>query len=179
MEISEGIKAKTVWVIHKFKDPDGSIQLELENGAGINKVVFDNVSKYSGFDRIVGNIALNEGISALIDLIAGTGVATPWDSANARIGIGDSTVAESATQTGLQGTNKVFKGMDATYPQKSGTTCSWRATFGPTEANFAWNEFTVVNGADDTAVNLNRKVASKGTKVSEETWTVTVSITFS
>jgi hypothetical protein len=54
---------------------------------------------------------------------------------------------------------------------------TWRATFGPDEANFAWNEITVVNGPDDTAVNLNRKVQAMGTKASGTVWIATLEIT--
>jgi hypothetical protein len=75
--------------------------------------------------------------------------------------------------------NKTFKAMDATYPQRSGQTAEWRATFGSSEANYAWEEYTVVNASDDSGVNLNRKIASKGTKSSGETWVLSLQITFS
>jgi hypothetical protein len=52
-------------------------------------------------------------------------------------------------------------------------------SFGGTEANFAWNEITVANGSSDTAVNLNRKVASMGTKASGAIWTVSLTISLS
>ena len=55
----------------------------------------------------------------------------------------------------------------------------WRATFGGSEANFAWEEFTVANGSSDTATNLNRKIVSKGTKQSGDTWELTLQITLS
>jgi hypothetical protein len=102
------------------------------------------------------------------------------DNSNARLGVGDSNTAEAASQTGLQAaTNKTFKAMDSGYPQRSGQTAEWRATFGSSDANYAWEEYTVVNAADDAGVNLNRKVSSKGTKASGETWTLSLQITFS
>jgi hypothetical protein len=59
--------------------------------------------------------------------------------------------------------NKYFKGMDSGYPTYgTAQKATWRSTFGPDEANFAWNEITVVNGPDDTAKNLNRKVQAMG-----------------
>jgi hypothetical protein len=66
--------------------------------------------------------------------------------------------------------------MDATYPT-SGTSQQivFRATFIGTDANYAWQEFLVDNGT--TA--LNRKVSNQGTKVSGQTWTITVTITLS
>ena len=123
---------------------------------------------------------MNEGLQELIDVICGLGTPTKWDNANARLGVGDSNAAESATQTGLQAaTNKTYKAMDATYPQRSNQTAEWRATFGSSEANYAWEEYTVVNASSDTGKNLNRKISSKGTKASGETWTLSLQITFS
>jgi hypothetical protein len=130
-------------------------------------------------EEFEGNLLLNEGITELLNLLIG-GTATPYNNANARIGVGDSTTAAAATQTGLQAvTNKTFKGMDATYPQVSNQTVTFRATFGATDANFSWQEFTVVNAADDTGKNLCRKVENHGTKASGDTWVVSVSITIS
>lgn len=113
------------------------------------------------------------------DIICGLGTPTKWDNTNARLGVGDDATAPSATQTGLLGTNKAFKGMDSGYPSRSAQTAEWRATFGSTEGNFAWEEYTVVNAADDTGDNLNRTTSSKGTKASGETWTLSLKITFS
>ena len=69
--------------------------------------------------------------------------------------------------------------MEASYPQRSGQTVTWRAVFGSSDANFAWNEFTVASGNSDAAVNLNRKVSAQGTKASGQTWTVDLAITLS
>jgi hypothetical protein len=55
----------------------------------------------------------------------------------------------------------------------------WRATFGGSEANFAWEEFTVANGSSDASVNLNRKVTAKGTKQAGDTWELTLQISLS
>jgi hypothetical protein len=125
------------------------------------------------------NILLNEGINALWTLVAGTG-ATKFDNTNAYIGVGDSATAESASQTGLQGTNKKYNAMDGGYPTY-GTSqkATWRATFASADANFAWNEITVANGNSDSAVNLNRKVQTMGTKASGTSWVATLEITLS
>jgi len=66
----------------------------------------------------------------------------------------------------------------ATLPG-SAQKATWQATFGSDEANFTWNEITVANGNSDSAMNLNRKVQSMGTKASGTTWVVQVSITLS
>ena len=127
-----------------------------------------------------GNIGLNEGLNLLASLLCG-GAGTAFDNANTYIGVGDSTTAAAATQTGLQAaTNKAYAAMEATYPTY-GTSQQvvFNAIFGSAAANFAWNEFTIVNAATDAGTNLLRAVAAKGTKSSGEEWEVTVTVVFS
>jgi hypothetical protein len=140
----------------------------LSKGISFNKAITLAEEKYLGTEVFEGNLGLNEGIAELIDIICGLGTPTKWDNTNARLGVGNSNVAADPTQTALQGATKTFKAMDTGYPQRSAQTAEWRATFGSAEGNHAWEEFTVVNAADDTGDNLNRKVESKGTKVSGE-----------
>lgn len=128
---------------------------------------------------IADNLLLNEGITALQNLLVGN-AETSFGNANACLGVGDSSAAESASQTGLQAAaNKLYKAMQATYPQIAGQVTTWRAVFGSAEANFDWNEFTVANGNSDSADNLNRKVSAQGTKASGQTWTLDLQITWS
>lgn len=101
---------------------------------------------------------------------------TPFNNANANLGVGDGTSAFSATQTDLQGTNKVRKGMDAGYPTRNVNQLTFRSTFGGADANFAWNEWGVFNAASGGTM-MNRKVESLGTKASGATWILTVTIT--
>ena len=172
-----GWKAK--WRIHKFSDADDKIASALHAGLATTEALRLYKDEFLAAEEWDTNISLNEGLQELIDIICGIGTPTAWSNASARIGVGDSNVAEAATQTGLQATtNKTFRAMDATYPQRSGQSAEWRATFGSGDANFAWEEYTVVNSADDTGKNLNRKTSSKGTKASGETWTLSLSITF-
>jgi hypothetical protein len=172
-----GWKAK--WRIDKFRDSENKVAEALQAGMSMNEALRLFGDVYIDKEEWEGNVALNEGLQALIGLIAGTSSETAWNNANARLGVSDSNAAESATQTGLQGTNKTWKAMDATYPQRTDQTCEWRATFGSGDANYAWEEYTVVNAADDSSKNLNRKTTSKGTKASGETWTLSLQITFS
>jgi hypothetical protein len=124
-----------------------------------------------------GNLLLNEGINELFTLICGTG-ATKWDNSNARLGVGSSNAAASATQTGLQSVITT-KAMDATYPT-SGTDqkATFRSTFGSADGNGAWEEWSIDNGAARDK-NLNRKVTSLGTKVAGTTWVFTVEVSLS
>lgn len=156
-------KAKTRWVVRKYDNPVafafGECREELE---------------------IEGNLLLNEGINELWSLVCGTG-GVKFDNTNAYIGVGDSSTAAAATQTGLQAsTNKLYKGMEASYPTYgTDQKATWRAQFGASEANFAWEEITVANGNSDASDNLNRKVQSMGTKASPAVWTVDLEITLS
>ena len=143
--------------------------------------------------EILGNLLLNEGIQRLEDL---TMIATvtsnqvagnPWSNGNAYLGVGDSSTAEAATQTELQAaTNRFYKAMNATYPSRSSQTVTFQSDFTSTEANYAWAEWSVAAGATTASgsgfttgtTNLNRKVASLGTK-STGTWTLSATVTFS
>jgi hypothetical protein len=66
--------------------------------------------------------------------------------------------------------------MDSGYPQVSGNTVTYRATFGTGDANFAWNEWGLFNGATG-GVMLNRVVEYNGTKLSGQTWVLEVVVT--
>ncbi len=102
---------------------------------------------------------------------------TAFNTTNARIGVGDSGTAFAAAQTDLQaGPNKLRIGMDATYPQVTGSAMTFKATFGGSDANFAWNEWAIFNAASG-GVMMTRKVESLGTKVSGAIWVVTATIT--
>lgn len=161
-QLNEYFRYQTRWTITKFAD----------EGAFAAGRAYEEAP-------IEGNLLLNEGINALLTLAAG-GTETAYNNANARLGVGDSTAAEAATQTGLQAaTNVLYKAMDAGYPTfGTNQQLVFRATFAGTEANFAWNEFSVDNGATPNK-NLNRKVSAQGTKASGQTWQLTLTITIS
>lgn len=130
-----------------------------------------------------GNLLLIGGASALWERLIGTGV-TAFDNTNAQLGVGDSSTAAADTQTNLQAaTNKLGKAMDATYPQHTDSTGTagsksivYRSTFGTADANYAWQEWGVFNGAPGTGRMLNRKVESLGTKTSAGTWVLTITL---
>ena len=126
-----------------------------------------------------GNLLLNEGINALWSILCETTPAeTRYTSANARIGVGNGTTAAAATDTGLVGASTAFKAMEAGFPTfGSSQKATFKSSFGDADANFAWNEWTIDNGATPNK-NLNRKVESLGTKTTG-TWTLEVSVTIS
>lgn len=161
--ITDVIHPRPVWTITKFA----------------NEEAFSRAEHYEK-NVIEGNLLLNEGITEFLNLLIG-GTATAFSNANAKLGVGDSIAAAVATQTALQAaTNKLYKAMEVGYPQVSNQSVIFRAVFGAAEANFAWEEFSVINGIDEaTAKNLNRKVSSQGTKATGQTWQLDLTISFS
>lgn len=159
--LHDHIRYKTQWLIKKYAD-----DAAFAHDEAFEEVVID------------GNMLLNEGIQTLLDL--GIGAAgTAYNNANARLGVGDSSTAEAATQTDLQAaTNKTYKAQEASYPGRANQTITFRSVFGSADANYAWNEFCVDNGAA-AGKTLNRKVSAQGTKASGQTWTLDLSITLS
>lgn len=127
------------------------------------------------------NLLLNAGITAMLDRLIGGTTYPAYSNANSYLWVGDGNFAAAATQTALQGTNTLAKAMDATYPQVSGQTVTFRSTFATSEANFTWQECGASNGSSlgATVKLLNRKVTSMGTKSSGQTWTLTMAITIS
>jgi hypothetical protein len=121
-----------------------------------------------------GNLLLNSGIDEMWDLIVGDS-ANHYNNASAQIGVGDSSTPASPSQTDLQAaTNKTYKGMESGYPTSASQKATFKASFGDSEANYAWNEWVVKQSTSSKC--LNRKVESLGTKASG-TWTLEVNIT--
>lgn len=116
-----------------------------------------------------------EGVNQIARAIVGQGT---FDASNSFVGVGDGTTAFSVSQTDLQGTNKLRKGMDPGYPVLNAPSVTFRATFAKTEANFEWNEWAIFNAASG-GVMLNRQVESNGTKLDNQTWLLEATITFS
>jgi hypothetical protein len=128
--------------------------------------------------EVEGNILVNNGIQLLEDALIGTAI-TAFSNANARLGVGDSATAATASQTDLQAaTNKLRKAMDATFPSRAAQTLTFKSSFTSGEANWVWNEWAIFNAASGATSMLNRKVESLGTK-SSGTWTLQVDITIS
>jgi hypothetical protein len=180
VRMKDVLRMNIEWTIYKWGKIPHEITGYLQQGLSIEDAARMLGVQMPPIVHIHGNLGLNEGLGELIDIICGLGTPTKWDNGHAYLGVGDSNTGESASQTGLQAaTNKTWKAMDGGYPSRSNQTAEWRATFGSSDANYAWEEYTVVNTADDSGKNLNRKCSSKGTKTSGETWTLSLKITFS
>lgn len=142
---------------------------------------FDTAKKLAGMepDEIAvesQNIILDSGANEMLKLITGTG-GTAFSSTNAVMYVGTDNSAENAAQTGIlaSGSNRAFASLDAGYPQVTGRQMIYRASFGDELANFAWNEASIANGTGASAVSMNRKVTSLGTKTTG-TWTLQITI---
>jgi len=100
-----------------------------------------------------------------------------FDVTHAYLGVGDGTTAFSATQTNLQGTNKLRKVVDEA-PTFSTATINFVATFTTAEANYAWQEDGIFN-AVTAGEMLTRNVAYLITKTSSVSVVFTKTLTIS
>jgi hypothetical protein len=170
----------TRWGFYDENNEKGYARM-LKAGTPIEQMIAlakDN-GDYLGKKVVHGNIALNEGLQAIGEIIAGISAPTMWTSAAAYIGVGDSSTAENATQTALQAaTNYAYATMTATYPKRTNQTVSWKSDFAAGTASWAWNETTVING-NGTGTNLNRKVGTWGTKGANDVYSMQHDITLS
>ncbi|AEV52058.1 hypothetical protein [Rhodococcus phage REQ1] len=143
------------------------------------------------FVTVEGNGLVNAGLQRLADLIIGNGSVTAFTATKGLIGVGNSNTAFSPAHSDLQGASKLFTPV-ASAPTASGGVISASALFASADANFAWEEWcfaigsgtTVKNAALATAgggsaVMLNRKVQSLGTKASGADWTLSATVTLS
>jgi len=173
----EQIKWHARFIIREY---EGDINAYRESmGANAGEAAF-YASRSPIAERVIkGNLLLNEGKNTLFKLLVGD-AATTYSNANARLGVGNGTAAAVSTQTGLQGASSLYKAMDVGYPVVSAEVdgkVTFRSSFGDAEANFAWEEVSVDNGAA-AGKNLNRKVQALGTK-SSGTWQLTLEISLS
>ncbi len=126
---------------------------------------------------------LNKLIGAAGQILTGPG-GTPANTS--RLGVGNSSSAEAAGQTDLQGASKWYQLQDATYPQVATNVLTCKATYATGDANFIWAEWGIdiadtppaTSGATVNQLLLNRKVAALGTKASGS-WVLTVTVTIS
>jgi hypothetical protein len=173
----QGLQLKTKTTLRVYDGDIESYRIRYGRAEGERRFYAERAPQE---ERVIeGNLALQEGIVALFNLLCGE-TETAFSEANAYLAVGDSNTAAADTQTGLQAvTNKLYQAMDTGYPVVGAAAdkkVTFRATFGSDDANFAWEEWSVANGDSDSADNLNRKVASLGTKSAGSSWQLTVEI---
>ncbi len=115
------------------------------------------------------------GKNAIAGLITGTG--TNFGTANAYLGVGDSTAATTVGMTDLQAaTNKFRKAV--TSSTTSGLVITATATLASGEGNFSLQEFGLFNAASGGTM-LSRLAQDHGSKVAGDTATITYTLTLS
>lgn len=183
MRLSENMIYEAHWQVRKYSEEAVEFcrrRLALPEGMRVTGDLLSQVVEPDmGLLDLPGNLLLNEGIQELLLLGVGFVSSVSYNNANAQIGVGDSNTAAAATQTDLQAaTNKLYVGMDATFPSLASQTMTWQSTFSTSQGNYAWEEASLRNGASRDK-NLNRKVSSMGTKTSIGTWVISLAITIS
>lgn len=160
MGISEHSQWRVEWQVEKWADTARKLA-----GFAPDEVAIDTQ-----------NIILDVGANEMLKLISGTG-GTAYNSANTYIYVGTSNTPENASQTGVvaTGSNRAYASVDTGYPVVNGRQMIYRASFSDDQANFAWNEASIVNGIGTSAVSMNRKVSPLGTKTTG-TWTLQITI---
>ncbi len=123
------------------------------------------------------NMLLTAGVNQLWQIVTGQG-GVLFSAANAYVAVGDSTSTATASQTDLQAsTNKLRKQVSAA-PTISNNVVTFSASYGTSDANFAWNEFGVANASSGGTL-LNRFVSGLGTKSNSASWTINIAVTIS
>ena len=104
---------------------------------------------------------------------------TPFNNANAALGVGDSTTAFAATQTDLQAsTNKYRQACDAGFPTIASNVLTYQMTVATANANFNWQEVALFNSPTlGSGAMFNRFLSAIGTKPNTQTWQLTVTLT--
>jgi hypothetical protein len=114
-----------VWPWSTWNNNTGSSTSETGMGSCVTLEKWDDSEAHDrgeapdSVEEYEGNLLMTAGATRLLSLLTGTG-GQAYDATHSRIGVGDSVTAESAAQTDLQGTNKYFKLVDATFPSVLG-----------------------------------------------------------
>lgn len=112
----------------------------------------------------------NNGAIILAAGSIGDGAVVNLANGNCHLGVGDSTTAFSAAQNDLQAsTNKLRKAATVT---RVNAVLTFIATFGTSDANWAWEETAVFN-ALSAGLMAARKVQNLGTKTNASSWQLT------
>lgn len=125
---------------------------------------------------VEGNALSYGGSSAVWEMLMGRSF-TPYNNANAYIGVGNGGAAPDPNQTDLQGATTIRKEMESGYPlhfpgnNEAAASIIFRAVFGPGEAEFGWKEVGLFNAAASGRM-FNRRVRDLGTKPTGRTWQV-------
>jgi len=133
----------------RTEDYDDALARHLARGASRFEAETNAARVIRPYEVLVGdfNAMVDNGIDLALLLLVG-GAGTAFNNANARLGVGDSATAYATTQADLvAATNKLRKGMNATYPVTGTKKQTFRSDFLTGEANWVWNEWGIFNAA--------------------------------
>jgi hypothetical protein len=184
----DGVVWRAETVVEKYNAPSADVRAGLvEPDEVIHSL--GNILTYGGANILW--LGIKGGLSASTGLNN-----TYFDNTNATIIVGSSGAAAAVGDTDLSAstdTDRAAVGMEATYPlhtTSGGTTAmldiTFRSVFDTNTANFAWEEWGILNTTLSTAplastngTLLNRKAEALGTKTSAATWTFTCKLSLS
>jgi hypothetical protein len=130
------------------------------------------------------------GLTRNASLLIGAGGQAPTNT-SCRLGVGNgagtAAVGDTDFSAAAGSSNRWFQIMDSTFPSAAAAVITFKATFGASDGNFAWNEWgidigtpTVSSSATVAATLLNHKTsAALGTKAASTTWGFTATVTLS
>jgi len=99
---------------------------------------------------------------------------TPMTDVDTTVGVGNGTTAFATSDTALAGASQQFVAISTGFPQRSGTTVTFQASFGVSDALFNWSEYGVKVGSTLIA----RKVENLGNKgLVSQTWVLVITAT--
>jgi hypothetical protein len=93
MNLQESNTMTKKWTVQRYEN-----QQAFEAGTPTPVLDAQTGELLPAVSEVIGNMLLNEGIGEFLDLACGLGTPTAFSNANAYIGVGDSTTAESASQ---------------------------------------------------------------------------------
>lgn len=157
-----------------------------DDAAALAKRPYD-VIEVSGNALLYGG-AGGGGLGRLFTLLIGGG-GSAYSASLARIGVGDTGTSPSPAasasdlQAAINAANRYWRPMVGGYPQivtGPPPTLQFQASFGASDANFAWAEWGIDlgqnAGSNAAQTMLNRKVDALGTKANGSTWVITVTL---
>lgn len=104
---------------------------------------------------------------------------TPYNNANAYLGVGDGDTAFAAVQTDLQGSTTLRRPMEQGFPNRTDdNVVQFRSEFDEDDANFTWAENALFNHVSAGTMCF-RDVENLGTKAQGTIWVFTKTVVWS
>lgn len=167
LDLQERFGKKANWYLWKYRNMDDWLK---------SKEADNYLLRCFDYKHIPGNIMLQIGVEELWKLALETSV-NGFQNGTSELVIGNGAAAEVNTQTGPQGGTFVALAMDAGFPILEGagnTTLAFQIVATAAQANQSWDEFLVKQNV--SLIHFNRRVASQGTKISPQVWTLKLTI---